>query len=111
MEKKMDRQDKCEDIEGSIVQSCKVEGCSFNSHSKCHALAVTIGDGTHPRCDTFVQEGSDSGMETSTRVGACKVVSCVNNKKLICKAGFIDVIFNNDHPHCNKFQAKYLLGV
>lgn len=102
---------KCEDISGSIVKTCEVVCCSFNNHNSCHALAVTIGDGIHPKCDTFVQEGSDGGRETSTRVGACKVASCFHNKKLICQTGFIDIVFKDMHSYCKKFQPKYLLGV
>ena len=110
MESKIETKDMCVDVAGSIVQTCKVDGCSFNSHSRCHALAVTIGDGNNPRCDTFVQQGSDGGMETSTRVGACKVAGCVNNKKLVCKANFIDIAFNDNHPCCKNYQSRYLLG-
>ncbi|OGF45300.1 MAG: hypothetical protein A2231_11255 [Candidatus Firestonebacteria bacterium RIFOXYA2_FULL_40_8] len=104
-------EESCKKLEGSIVKACQVEGCSFNRDSKCHALAITIGDGNHPRCDTFVQEKAEGGIETKTVVGACKVASCGHNKNLICGANFIDVIFRNKHPYCNTFQTKYLLKV
>ena len=95
MIRKEKSQDRCKDLAGSIVKACKVESCSFNRNSRCHALAITIGDGSRPRCDTFVQEKAEGGIETETVVGACKVASCGHNKNLICKANFIDIIFRN----------------
>ena len=40
-------------MEMSMVMKCEVNDCAYNMDNCCHAIAITIGDSMHPRCDTF----------------------------------------------------------
>ena len=79
-------------VEIPIVAECSVEECSYNAGHACHAKAITIGDGVHPGCDTFLHAQAHA-REKQRRggVGACKVVSCRFNEDLECGAESISV--------------------
>jgi hypothetical protein len=94
-----------EDTEMPLVAECDVRECAYNTGDRCHARAITIGDGLHPACDTFVR--SPGRMERSAAiagVGACKVSSCAHNSDLECQALSIRVGYHGDHPDCLTFE-------
>jgi len=87
------------------VSSCDVIKCAYNANNRCHAMAITIGDGAHPTCDTFCQEGGSGGdPEAIASVGACKVSSCVYNQSLECQADQVRVGYNGDEIDCLTFK-------
>ena len=85
------------------VKRCDAEECAYNKGRQCHALAITVGDEMHPRCDTFCAYSFKGGDSTQVgRVGACKVSDCTYNEKLECSASSIYV-----GPHMQKdFDCK-----
>jgi hypothetical protein len=88
------------------IQSCDMTDCDYNKRKQCHAMAVTIGDGDNPRCDTFwVATGrkEKSGDPTQIgHVGACRVSQCLYNDRLQCMAEGIMVGLKekNSAPMC-----------
>jgi hypothetical protein len=89
------------------VAECDVRDCAYNARDRCHARAITIGDGIHPACDTFVRSTArvDQGA-AEAGVGACKVSSCSHNSGLTCRARSIHVGYHGDHPDCMTFSKK-----
>ncbi len=86
------------------VTDCQAMECSYNVDSMCHALAITIGDGSNPQCDTFCQSSSKGGDPTCTAtVGACKVKSCMHNLSLECQAPSISVGYQSGQVDCMTF--------
>ena len=94
-------------MEMPIVSECDVSECAYNSDSMCHAMAITIGDSVHPRCDTFCTSVS-MGLDTSCMagVGACKTTACSHNTGLECSASEICVGFKNDEIDCLTFEGR-----
>lgn len=89
------------------ISACDVTECSYNQNKKCHALAITIGDGNHPHCDTYCHSGSKGGDPGSLgKVGACKILNCKFNQDLECSSQGINVGFGIDEADCLTFQAK-----
>jgi hypothetical protein len=90
------------------VTECDVSECAYNKDSMCHALAITIGDDRHPRCDTFLasaSRGGDAGW--IGQVGACKVESCKFNKNFECGAQGIRVAHHKAAcADCQTFSPK-----
>lgn len=87
------------------VMDCLVERCSFNSGKKCHAFAVTIGDGTHPMCDTFAALNEKGGtVNVIGKVGACKVMKCKFNVSLGCSAPSVEIKYHGEHGDCSTFE-------
>ncbi len=79
-------------LEMSAVQGCAVSGCAYNREQKCHAKAITIGDGQTPGCDTSFSNGSHVREKIRIAgVGACKVSTCRFNDDYECSAGKITV--------------------
>lgn len=89
------------------ISECDVQECAYNTANQCHALAITVGDMAHPRCDTFLtaqQHGGDPN--TFGQVGACKVSVCKFNKSFECSAPNIHVGHHKkDCADCLTFQA------
>ncbi len=91
-------------MEMSKVLACSVKECSFNREKECHALAINVGGGSHPACDTFIPMGSKSGAnESIAGIGACKVNSCKYNMSLECSAPGITVGHHEKHADCKTF--------
>ena len=91
-------------IEMSSVDECDAVGCAYNVDHACHARAITIGDGAHPGCDTFVETGKHvPDSEDRAGVGACKVSSCRYNQNLECEAGGIYVEVHDGDVECGTF--------
>lgn len=89
------------------VTQCDVTQCAYNQNKKCHALAITVGDGAHPHCDTFCEtskKGGDSGATAG--VGACKVVECRYNQQLECRASGIRVGYLIDEVDCQTYESR-----
>jgi len=93
-------------MEMPTVSSCDISQCAYNMDNKCHAMAITIGDGAHPACDTFCPSGAKGGvMDEIGRVGACKVPSCIHNSMLECQAESICVGYQGSQADCLTFEA------
>lgn len=91
----------------SQVKECEVERCAYNRGRKCHALAITIGDMTHPHCDTFCGGSASGGDDGSTAgVGACKTGDCQFNRSLECTASSIRVSWCGDEADCVTFRKR-----
>ena len=89
------------------VAKCEVNDCAYNQDNRCHTMAVTIGDSTNPRCDTFCQESMQGGESSCTAsVGACKVSCCTYNSGLECQAPEICVGYMGDDPDCLTFHPR-----
>lgn len=89
------------------VAECVVSDCAYNVEDCCHAIAITIGDGVHPRCDTFchsVMKGGD--ITCMAGVGACKVSSCMYNESFECGASEISVGYEEQEPDCLTFKSR-----
>ncbi|WP_372405549.1 DUF1540 domain-containing protein [Streptomyces luteireticuli] len=89
------------------VAVCEVDACAYNQDSACHALAITVGDATHARCDTFFTfptKGGDAGA--TGRVGACKMAGCLHNRGLECQAPGITVAALQDTADCLTYTAR-----
>lgn len=94
-------------IEMPVVSECAVTECAYNTKSGCHARAITIGDGVHPGCDTFLS-GSTHARNTkrSAGVGACKISSCMHNEDFECITDSIHVGYEQRNPCCMSFEAR-----
>ncbi|MBE0536302.1 MAG: DUF1540 domain-containing protein [Phycisphaerae bacterium] len=94
-------------MEVALVQKCDVTDCAYNIDRACHTPAITIGDETQPRCDTFCNSASHGGdPQLTATVGACKVEKCTYNKSLECQASDISVGYKSDEPMCMTFKAR-----
>lgn len=88
------------------ISQCEVENCAYNIDQMCHALAITVGDGVHPHCDTYCQSSQKGGdMSCVGCVGACKVNACSFNSRLECQAREIRVGYLQGEIDCLTFQA------
>ena len=89
------------------VNKCDVTQCCYNNNKTCHALAITVGDGTVPRCDTFTTTCKAKGGDAAAVgcVGACKVNICRHNKNLECTASGIMVGRGKQPADCLTFEA------
>lgn len=94
--------------EMSAVSSCDVSQCSYNANNKCHAKAITIGDGVNPGCDTFLGAGEHiTKTDRIAGVGACKVSACVHNEDFECAAESISIGFNSGEVKCMTFELRH----
>jgi len=89
------------------VRSCDAEECAYNTKSKCHTIAITVGGGLSPLCDTSIIGIKKGGLPNITAgVGACKVESCQFNKSFECVADCIRVKVFTLLPECATFKGK-----
>ena len=93
-------------LEMSSVLSCAIEPCAYNMEKRCHAKAITIGDGTHAGCDTFISSQIHSVRLRSAGVGACKVRHCIYNGDFECTAENIEVGRRNSDISCLTFEKR-----
>ena len=94
-------------MEMSKVMKCEVSDCAYNMDNCCHAMAITIGDSTNPRCDTFCKSSMKCGDTSCLGVGACKVSSCTYNNNLeCCCAQGISIGYKEQEPDCLTFQME-----
>lgn len=89
------------------ISQCEAENCAYNRSKQCHAIAITVGDKSHPMCDTFIQSPTKGGDNSATgMVGACKVSVCEYNEMLECHAPQIDLSMHQGHADCATFTPK-----
>ncbi len=94
-------------IDMPLVQGCSVTNCAYNNKSRCHAKAITIGDGVHPGCDTYLNSTAEhTRMNVVAGVGACKVTGCRHNTDFECMADNIDVAILEKVANCMTFSAR-----
>jgi hypothetical protein len=94
-------------IDMPIVAECTASECVYNLNKACHARAITIGDGVHPGCDTFLgakRHASETGRTAG--VGACKVTACMHNDDYECSAPTISVGYMGKDIQCLSFHAR-----
>ncbi|QOY96691.1 DUF1540 domain-containing protein [Massilia sp. UMI-21] len=92
-----------------VVGACSVAECAYNTDNGCHARAITVGDGVHPGCDTFLvatPHTRDTGRHAG--VGACKVSSCQHNDDYECTAEQIAVGHAGHGACCLTYQQRLL---
>ena len=93
-------------MEMPMISQCQASECAYNTDGQCHAMAITVGDRTHPRCDTFLQASTKGGdMSCTALVGACKVGSCMHNVTFECQASSVVVGHMQDEIDCLTFSA------
>ena len=90
------------------VIDCNAAVCAYNKENQCHALAITIGDGVHPNCDTGIITDKKGGVPNMTgKVGACKVDGCQFNTSFECAASEgIHITLCSDHAECGTFRPR-----
>ena len=94
-------------LEIPVVQTCEATACAYNAGRRCHAVAITVGDGIHPACDTFFASDHPAREGAHTAgVGACKVTGCLYNSDLECSAGAIRVNVHASHADCATFMPR-----
>jgi len=94
-------------MEMSKVCRCDVAECAYNDSRLCHALAITVGDASHPRCDTiFICEESAVDLGSTAGVGACKTIACGFNKGLECSQSEISVGYCQNEVDCLTFRPR-----
>lgn len=94
-------------IDIPAVEECSISDCAYNMNDKCHAKAITIGDGMHPGCDTSFMKSEKHAKNTTIMagVGACKVAACSFNSDFECSANSITVGMKDDSINCLTFSA------
>ena len=96
-------------IDMPVVGECSVAECTYNANNGCHARAITVGDGVHPGCDTFLAASPhtrDTGRHAG--VGACKVAACRHNDDYECTADQIAVGHAGPGASCLTYQQRLL---
>jgi hypothetical protein len=94
-------------IEMSTISVCAATACAYNVEQACHARAITIGEGVHPSCDTYVEAGRHvEAHSTPAGVGACKVDICRFNRDFECEAAAIEVDCHSLHADCVTFERR-----
>jgi hypothetical protein len=88
------------------VDACDARDCAFNKGGNCHARAITVGDGVHPGCDTFLPSGEHSRRTDRASVGACKVKGCKYNDDLECQAQAIRLGRRSNGIECLTFTSR-----
>lgn len=94
-------------LEMPIVTKCMVSGCAYNADSSCHARAITIGDPTHPGCDTFLAGSHHAkSINQIAGIGACKAIGCKFNDDLECMAESVQVGMVKNEAYCTTFALR-----
>ena len=94
-------------IDMPIVSECSVIECAYNVGQACHARAITVGDGLHPGCDTFLSNHAHTrSVSTLAGVGACKVSACRYNDDFECSASDIRVGYKDDDIDCLTYRPR-----
>lgn len=89
------------------VFECMMEDCAYNTQRQCHAMAITVGGGMCPLCDTAIKAVKKGGvMDMTGSVGACKVENCQFNGSLECQANGIRVTLHERHAECGTFKVR-----
>ena len=90
-----------------VVSGCTAGECAYNVDEQCHARAITIGDGVHAGCDTFLSATKHiRDNQQVAGVGACKVSGCVHNEDFECIADQIEVGQRAGDINCLTFTSS-----
>lgn len=88
-------------MEMPVVDSCAVTDRAYNGDHACHALAITVGDVRHARCDAFLGVSAKGGDPAATgHVGACKMSGCQHNVRFECQAPAITIGSEQSQADC-----------
>jgi hypothetical protein len=95
-------------IEMPLVGECSVNECVYNTDNCCHARAITVGNGVHPGCDTFMGPAPSHSREKqrTAGVGACKVSACRHNDDYECMAEQITVGRASEDASCLTYSHR-----
>lgn len=94
-------------LEMPMVTKCQVGQCAYNVGNNCHARAITIGDATHPGCDTFMSNGRHTRQDKMIAgIGACKTATCKFNDDFECMADSVQVSMVHSEANCITFMAR-----
>lgn len=94
-------------IEMPVVSECAATECAYNINKDCHARAITIGDGIHPGCDTFLPSSKKAkGGGRTAGIGACKTTNCKFNEGLECMTDSISVCHVQNKVSCTTYSAR-----
>ena len=94
-------------VEMPLVNECAIASCAYNVEHGCHAKAITIGDMTHPSCDTFLMnEHHIHSLKVTAGVGACKTINCKHNDDFECTMDQINVGMINGEANCVTFIGR-----
>ncbi len=94
-------------LEMPLVSQCSASDCSYNISSNCHARAITIGDSTHPGCDTFMDGAHHTKhADLTAGIGACKMGNCKFNDDLECMADTIRVGMRGSKANCMTYASR-----
>ena len=89
------------------IIDCNATVCAYNKENQCHALAITVGDGNCPMCDTGIITDKKGGVaDTTGKVGACKEDQCRFNAAFECNAPGIHVALHSNHADCSTFKPR-----
>ena len=89
------------------VSQCQVAECAYNTDGDCHAAAITVGNHSHPKCDTFCPSSMQGGeLDTIAGVGACKTFTCSHNMHLECQSPNIAVGYIEGEVDCLTYAAR-----
>ena len=90
------------------VAECSVSNCSFNDHTACNAVAITVGGSTnHAACSTFIDIGVHGGLpKVLANVGACQRTECAHNDHLMCNAPAVHVGPGADNADCLTYAPR-----
>jgi hypothetical protein len=88
------------------VSACDASQCAYNANGTCHARAITIGDGLHAACDTFLVADRIKDPSRAAGVGACKISACRHNTDYECEARSIRLAAHGDHVDCETLALK-----
>lgn len=93
-------------LEMPMVANCSATNCAYNAKSNCHCRAITIGDETHPGCDTFLSGATHTKQAMIAGIGACKMGNCKFNDDLECMADNIQVGMSGKKASCMTFATR-----
>lgn len=94
-------------IEMPLVSKCDITKCGYNVNNSCNAKAITIGDGSNPGCDTYLNTSLHCREANhAAGVGACKVNVCKHNVDFECTANNVSVGMNEGKINCLTFATK-----
>ena len=90
------------------ITECTVAGCSYNDHSNCHAIAITVGGSEgDATCATFIPLGTRGGLtKVHGHVGACQRADCSHNESLECTAESVRIGAGADTADCLTFSHR-----
>ncbi|MFW5887853.1 MAG: DUF1540 domain-containing protein [Bacteriovoracia bacterium] len=93
-------------FEMPILTECKITECAYNDKNNCHAKAITVGDSSNPRCDTYFENNQHvSSPSELAGVGACKVGPCKFNEDFSCTASEVQVGMDQGQIKCLTFTT------